>query len=508
MTPDPNRDGENAASESLSELRDCASAIPIMALPPELLGEIFLQSIDYGALGEGDHFERMSKLRKTRGSIISVCSRWREVAFSTSAFWSTTSFPLPVKVSYLAGWVPSLSIPPRAYDLFNLEVGSAGSSPISLTTQFTDFGTDYVPYYERLVPELSQAIYPVLPRCKNFVITAPAQVVLGLINSDPARFANLRSLSLDASGGFLGVDSEKINQLGSVDLSQSPLIRDLWIRFSVSPDHPFYMRICLPNANALHRLVLKGPFDVQRMLTNIISASNLRALSWGSPTSAQPHATPYSKVCLPGLCHLQVSGVEPRDILGAIDAPCLHTLTISGEQIPKALKTIKHKFPLLRVLNATSDLIRGTIPPQLVAEICESHSMLEVLIVSADLRGWFVKLSSLRNIRLLGAMGDGPNWGDTEILLKSWAEGAREGELQWRSRRLFSVQGFHELDENSGEEWEGYVERCFAPLGDLSIFVQLGLDRFPYWQYFDQEWHDFFTKVEADPSFVPYDPSY
>ncbi|KAF8308427.1 hypothetical protein DL93DRAFT_2159007 [Clavulina sp. PMI_390] len=94
---------------------------PAVSIFPELLTHIFMFVVrDWGESESpnGINIRDMKRIRKARFTLAAVCQRWREVAISTPALWSTILLPYS-RISF-------------NIDLFMYELGRSGNSLLSL----------------------------------------------------------------------------------------------------------------------------------------------------------------------------------------------------------------------------------------------------------------------------------------------------------------------------------------------------------------------------------------
>ena len=79
-----------APGTELAKFRDLHGALPapIQKLPPEILGEVFIQSL----LGSWDEGTWSANRRGARPSLLQVCQRWKCTAIGAPGLWTMLRF--------------------------------------------------------------------------------------------------------------------------------------------------------------------------------------------------------------------------------------------------------------------------------------------------------------------------------------------------------------------------------------------------------------------------------
>lgn len=181
---------------------------PAVALPPEILGDIFLYAcLDY--LTQFDVYKHHDAVKSfkpptARYSIASVCYRWRQVAVSTSALWSS----IFIHSTALRRVVPRLP-------LLVLELARSGNRPLDLTIQCSDRFNQQ--------NEMFPIIRAALPRCEKIILRGDQEKWPNDLMSsiDPIPFPNLRSFISESGGRF---SEDRI-----VDFSKAPIVEEVFV---------------------------------------------------------------------------------------------------------------------------------------------------------------------------------------------------------------------------------------------------------------------------------------
>ncbi|KAK0503707.1 hypothetical protein EDD18DRAFT_473920 [Armillaria luteobubalina] len=119
---------ETQIVKSITDHRTLLQASPIRSLPAELLGEIFIAHC-----AESDpanpYYDSGVTFRKSRLRLLSVCSRWRDVALSTPRIWVALS--VDCASYYIEGAESKISVLERW-------VSSSGQLPLSIAFLFSE----------------------------------------------------------------------------------------------------------------------------------------------------------------------------------------------------------------------------------------------------------------------------------------------------------------------------------------------------------------------------------
>ncbi|KAF8280542.1 hypothetical protein DL93DRAFT_1557241 [Clavulina sp. PMI_390] len=434
--------------ESMIAIDDAVSArrlanweVPAVALPPELLSDIFF--ICVGRYKYREPERNLFQLTRYRRAIVGVCHRWRQVARATQDLWAVTEFsssafaPLNPLCTDFSDRVSRRSAP------FYRDLELAGTAPITLISRFeheSSMTPEVIPQFEHC---FETALIPMLPRCKRAVLQGSGQLPLRLLNSSSTQLTKLESLEIQACGRR----PESNTQPRTLDLSHACNIRDLsitltkgWARSSHEVTIPIFTR-----ANQLQTLTISGYVDSVAAFKIISQATSLRSLVWSPDNELLRLQTPQEEINLPFLRFLTL-GSAALPIIPKFHAKALLTLTL----LDAALFIFPEhtRFPLLRAL-----VLQGLVWPSdpFVKLFLHKHPSLEWFAIEGMITPYIAAAcATAPKLQFLEAHWN-PKLEGPRLLLDHWS-----GQVASGSRALDAYEMCLVNDDRHGP-WFGYV---------------------------------------------------
>lgn len=289
------------------------SARPAVRLPSELLGVVFELVCFSNAHPSATPEEAYGPgLQSARYEIMSVCSRWMQVALSTTSIWSNICL-------HLDNW--------RSPSILNMLIERSGGRSVELYLD-TEF-------WETMCPVVSG----VTSQCRVLSLRIHDSVnALGLFPS--TTISHLHTLVYNAQNATR-------ETVDGFDLTTASSLRNISISTRNGPV-PRY-RLQLPSVCGVLKLSLSGQLNPADAIIAINSCSKLETLHWrcyvrqsnaiGLPT-VLPHTT---------IIHLRLEGVIPVDAFQNFHLPKLIRLDVEHGPIP--FISNNSRFPLLRHLH-------------------------------------------------------------------------------------------------------------------------------------------------------------
>ena len=314
-----------------------------VALPVELLGIIFLfassdvrHEIKERSLVATGLYPETRIVRQLRSPLLAVCSRWREIAISTTPLWNYIDIELteprwdvaPERRS-CGGLVPGLR-------QLRLELERSGTRLIQLRLDVDEPPSDdqdsHLPKACR--EDLFEMVKAVLPRCKRLYLDLGSEALLD------EWLDVISSTKLPDLTSFVGVPKEEYSKGRPLwDLSLAPRLQRLSIFQSINGLH-------LSLSSAITQLPLDLCVDFDVAVGILRSCNQLRQLHWGIRWLSDEVPRVPSSLALPFLEYLDYEDdyeeEDPNsyDFLSFLIAPRMTTLVANGYTIPTNFPTL------------------------------------------------------------------------------------------------------------------------------------------------------------------------
>ncbi|KAF8309440.1 hypothetical protein DL93DRAFT_2158411 [Clavulina sp. PMI_390] len=476
------------------KLREINSRLAAVALPSELLSEIFLDCIDGGKFSSVEPRPSLATMRKDRTSITSVCYRWRQVAHVTKALWATTSFPYPFIAQQKDEPTGSYTLSSQTYDSFHHELGLSAPLPISLLSQSTTEVLAWPSFVPALKRDICEALSPILSRCHRILLEAFSDIPLAVLNAAPQRLANVTSLDIRALGEW----SEDVG-IEVLDLSYAKSLQSLSVEFSdrMTVGSLPTASIKLADPSQLRNLTLSGYVDGASAYDIISRASSLQSLAWSLKEGEFDESGfefPPQQLSMPFLQHVMLGDDTPSKVLSYLDAPDIRSISLGFSYDSEPLVYMKpSSFPNLRFMSL--DAAPYTESP-LLPSILPEFGALEVLnlrgVMSSDLAEACAHTKKLRLVAVTWASGVAEGLSGINRLLQCWSSRVESMEIPPLSHGMCLVVhlGVAEWDRKTFDK--KFVKK--HPGVKLGL---RGLHPFTSWQ--PEDWEDLFAKINANP---------
>lgn len=376
---------------------------PAVGLPSEILAVIFRSACFSSNVRPDQRSPEEAfgaALRQTRGAICSTCSRWRSVAIEDSLLWTN------IVMAYRRQYSKSvMRLPHPAF--IPIEISRAGARALAFYLKFYS-GSDW----EKISPVVSNA----LPATERLHVDVTFGAVIGIL-SHAAKLRRMHSLVIKWSGS--GVTNLPANEPEIIDLTQSMLLRDLWVSWT---HESRVLTLQTPEVCHITRLHLEG-ISSQTCVRLINSCPHLETLHWESTRRSSPGRMPQLKPQV-HLKSLSVEGGLPFTSIGDMIAPSLIRLKIihtfhTSDPVWKSRGSSTHvfadaaRYEHLRYLD-----ISGSVPRDVLSSFIVAHSKLEGLVLDFPLDAYWLdvlgrssssgfQLANLRYLWMRGTQEDG-----------------------------------------------------------------------------------------------------
>lgn len=420
--------------EETMRLRTVASRaenakLPAVSLPAELLGKIFLYTcsrdlrheIKVWNLRQHNFYDRGREpsstriVRQLRLPLTATCSRWREIAISTTLLWNCISIRLqeprrndPIEVpSISGGLVPSLR-------QLQLELERSGTRPLQLRLEVRHFRSRR---HDLPAPacwtDLSTLVKTALPRCKWIYLEFNTAVLLNEI------LGVIFTIDLPHLLSFAScppIDNERSSQ-PIYNLSLAPRLRHLTIYHSIGD-------LRISPASTLTQLCLDRCIDFRVAVGILRTCDQIRQLSWAVRGTKEEIPQLAEDLVLPFLEYLEYHewsdpGLESPNILRFINAPHTVSLDVSGPALPTQFPAVLnlHCMSTTGLPTFLESLVHFPALEELYVECCEElpgKDFLCALQSRAENGSWEV-LPCLKHLKL----DEAPKPRDVEIFLQA-----------------------------------------------------------------------------------------
>ncbi|KAF8309445.1 hypothetical protein DL93DRAFT_2100063 [Clavulina sp. PMI_390] len=483
----------SVAHPELIKLREINGQLAVVALPPELLSEVFLECIDRGALSDVEPQRSIKILRKNRTSLAGVCYRWRRIAQATPMLWAVTSFSGQFTEVKDDEGSNSYKILPEAHKPLHHELQLSSTVPVSLVSQSK---TDHLllpSALSMLKHEVCAALSPILPRCDRLFLEAPSSVPFLVLNAAPEKLASLRLLDVRASrGDSMGHEIRELN------LTYAKSIRHLSIRSHIYRSPPETISPIIADPTKLKTLTISGFVDYPAAYEIISQATSLHSLMWLAEYKFLRFTVPPQQISMYSLQHLTLDGMPPLSLLPHLDAPQLvsATLTLHGSfWVGSSTLFLKpSQAPCLRSLTlgptyAASPMLQPLLPEFRALQVLNLRCELKLELAAAC-----ANIDSLRLVVFTWLPVFRP-WDGPLKLLEGWSSHIDSGEISSLSRGICFVCPQVTMIE----------ERAFRDTF-LSKFpaVKISLCKSsPFSLWGSYEWDELFAQFDADPLYLP-----
>ncbi|KAF8309438.1 hypothetical protein DL93DRAFT_2216698 [Clavulina sp. PMI_390] len=484
----------------LIKLRELNRRTPIVALPPELLSEVFLECIDRGAVSTFDPQLSVSVVRRVRTSLASVCHQWRQVAQATKPLWAVTSFPHYV-ITFDDEDDPYL-IPSETYECFHHELELAGGAPLTLISQITLDEFDDPSLMVPLERDLCTALSPVLSRCHRIIFDVPDEISIGIIDVVPEQLGNTKSLHIRAWGDEIEGSEEGDTIPKILDLSHANSIEDLYIDFSSQYDSPVPLITASPRLGQprkLKHLALLGRVEPSAAYNIISQALSLHSLAWTGSDSSPLFTIPPQQMQMPFLRYLGLGQVGTVSLDSYLDAPGILYLVLkdSHEHVDPPPLPVPSRFRHIRSLSLESVIYTcSPLLPPLVPEFPALEVLILRGVMSVELASACNRAAKLRLLVATWPTNDPSKWIGAQHLLDQWSSRVDDQDTPPVSRGFCFV---HHLNLPKGKR------RLFTQRFPKKYpKIQIGLHPchpFEHWRL--EDWDEFFALVDANPSYLP-----
>ena len=327
--------GETAQLRSTVSRRQNAR-LPAVALPSELLSEIFIHACcrDYHgeakARHDGHFFYNESLeptgspiIRQLREPLAATCSRWREIAISTTLLWNSISIQLRIPrvpdprhpASPIKPLIPSVN-------QVHLELERSGTRPIQLRLII-----NHTSFHERNRPApadwrgLVAVIEAHLPRCSRIHFQVDSAALLDdLLNMTfSTTLPHLLSFS---------VFSKHVRSRSLYNLSSVPHLQELAIAHPIGD-------LRLSWSSKITQLCLDPCVNFDVAVGIIESCTHIRQLYWGVGEIKEYATRNQARIILPFLEYLDYKErsnrvVNDHGVLSSIEAPRITTLVLAS----------------------------------------------------------------------------------------------------------------------------------------------------------------------------------
>ncbi|KAF8309434.1 hypothetical protein DL93DRAFT_2230948 [Clavulina sp. PMI_390] len=487
------------------KLRELNLQLTVVALPPELLGRIFLECIDRRAAGPFNHLFSVVETRNTRTSIASVCYRWRQVALATRPLWAVTSFPRLIASlgSESNKRADPYNIPPETYESFHHELELSGEAPLSLLARIVVYKLATPSVISALEHELCTALSPVIPRCDTISLEALGSLPFDILENTLNSQALVKSLDFSSWGWGSHGEGRYL------DLSHAGFLEHLSIDLSARSSC-YEMPVGKPivaDPTILQTLKICGYVDPVAAYEIISRAVSLRSLVWESSTAFTEFTVSPQEVSMPLLRHLSLNDVQSLSLLPYLDAPRLVsvTLELKVEYPDEPIEPLPFpkSLPHLRFLDLHSaEYASFAILPGLLSEF----RALEILglrgVMSEELVAACTAAIKLRLVGVTWAPNEPNGLLGAQTLLQCWSRRAQSGEVPLLSRGVYFVYG------DPGRRKKPPTPADESTFGDEIVAISQGVkpglcweSPFRWWQL--EDWDNLVAKIDADPSYLP-----
>lgn len=264
----------------VARLRLANSTRPAVGLPSEILGLVFEMACFSNTHPLATPEEAYGPiLLDARHAIISICSKWRKVAFSTTSLWARISVTGDI-------WRPS-------YHTLNAIIERAGGRPVEL---YMDIDLDRRYRLDKMLP----FVLRVASRCR----------VLSLVNDNRFRTADIGIFQSGTAMPHLHTLILHYEAIGNIDLSIVSSLRNVsmdTIRGNIQH------RLHLPSVSGIVKLSMINCIDPTDAILAINSCPHLETLRWRC--SVPNYSTMRLPTLVPPRClvHLRLKGKIPLE---------------------------------------------------------------------------------------------------------------------------------------------------------------------------------------------------
>ena len=352
--------------------------LPVVALPPEILADIFVYACSRPH-NEDDypyHYTHLEPpishiVRRVRHAIGATCRRWREVLLSTTLLWSSISIEVALQGHKIRDFYGPPSSDEKyeftpSLEMLEVELARAGTRPLRLGL--------YVQYQLEMPLELYELIRDAFPRCVTIYLDFPPLTPFAMpLEETSVELPLLQSLGIH----LLAQDHTERRRRAYTQLSLAPALRDFSTSYSVVPP---------PLCTELRftRLHLHDEVPFSEAVAIIRLSPQLRQLQWEVPRLDE--RIPQEPIHLPLLDELWFihSGGDASAVLSLIFAPQLSTLQLwGGYVLPKRFPLVRRLIFSTRTLGDWSSFVEALSCFPIVEELDINYSMLSEPVVEA-----------------------------------------------------------------------------------------------------------------------------
>ncbi|KAF8303268.1 hypothetical protein DL93DRAFT_2173098 [Clavulina sp. PMI_390] len=478
---------------------------PAVSAPPELLGEIFLECIDRGAVNPHHPFSSVAVIRRCRDSLAGVCHRWFQVVQAQKSLWAVTSLSYYITNTTNDEGITSNTILPQTDNSFPHELERSGSIPLSLVIEIDIYMPHQTSLQSQMLAlerELQNKLSPVFPRCREIFFQTPGEAIAIVLNASLKHLTTVQAIYLRV----WEQQSQENDVVQVLDLSHATInfVQDLFIEFPNQYVRPPLLtgNLKVGELDKLKNLTILGCVDPAAAYGIISRALSLRSLVWRGEATLQKFVIPPRQMSMPYLRHLVVDEIGPVSLLSYLDAPNVLYLTLVASLfrvVEQFLFPKLSQFPHLRCLSLesarySSSLFLIQLIPELQAlEVLNLEGILELELSVACTRAprlWFISAQ--------WTPSTADQWAGAQMLLECW--NSRKHLKEHPSSPLpFGFCLKHRRKPSNAE-----MEMFTASFTMKYPSIRIGLRRsYPFASWQAEDWDAFFAQADMNPSSLP-----